>query len=222
MRPKSGHFGCRCLLCGSAPTLAEVLFDRLEQRVVDTYITKIWRIEVVANFPISQSHTQKPKETNGIVRTAIHSWDWKGFGKTLQADNRGLKVWVMLIFTQILVIVLSASIGMELFFPEVRRVVFKWSDSSSACDGCWINGSGYSSCCHNCRHFQIFDLCAFVCNYLWICDSVEQLNVTFIMGNYRFIPEAQKKLIITMWDRGQTPVDVEHATGISVHTVQWV
>lgn len=42
------------------------------------------------------------------------------------------------------------------------------------------------------------------------------------MGNYRFIPEAQKKLIITMLDRGQTPADVEHATGISVRTVQRV
>jgi hypothetical protein len=42
------------------------------------------------------------------------------------------------------------------------------------------------------------------------------------MGNYRFIPEEQKKLVITMLDRGQTPADVENATGINVRTVQRV
>ncbi|KAF8801315.1 hypothetical protein BYT27DRAFT_7198399 [Phlegmacium glaucopus] len=39
------------------------------------------------------------------------------------------------------------------------------------------------------------------------------------MGNYRFIPEEQKKLVITMLDRGLTPADVENATGIKVRTV---
>ncbi|KAF8803173.1 hypothetical protein BYT27DRAFT_7186882, partial [Phlegmacium glaucopus] len=42
------------------------------------------------------------------------------------------------------------------------------------------------------------------------------------MGNYRFIPEEQKKLVITMLDRGLTPADVENATGIKVRTVQHV
>ena len=42
------------------------------------------------------------------------------------------------------------------------------------------------------------------------------------MGNYRFIPEEQKKLIITMLDRGQTPANIKNATGISAHTVQRV
>ena len=42
------------------------------------------------------------------------------------------------------------------------------------------------------------------------------------MGNYRFIPEEQKKLVITMLDRGQTPADIENATGISARTVQRV
>jgi hypothetical protein len=42
------------------------------------------------------------------------------------------------------------------------------------------------------------------------------------MGNYRFIPEEQKKLVITMLDRGQTPADVENVTGINVRTVQHV
>ena len=46
--------------------------------------------------------------------------------------------------------------------------------------------------------------------------------VNYCIGNYRFIPEAQKKLIITMLDRGQTSADVEHATEISVCTVQRV
>jgi len=45
---------------------------------------------------------------------------------------------------------------------------------------------------------------------------------TITMSNYRFIPEDQKKLVITMLDRGQTPADVELATGISVRTVQRV
>jgi hypothetical protein len=43
-----------------------------------------------------------------------------------------------------------------------------------------------------------------------------------IMGHYRFIPEQQKSLIITMLDRGQTPVAVENATGINVRTIQQV
>ena len=42
------------------------------------------------------------------------------------------------------------------------------------------------------------------------------------MGNYRFIPEEQKKLVITMLDRGQTPANIENATGISARTVQCV
>ena len=40
------------------------------------------------------------------------------------------------------------------------------------------------------------------------------------MGNYRFILEEQKKLVVTMLDRGQTPADIENATGIKVRTVQ--
>ena len=39
------------------------------------------------------------------------------------------------------------------------------------------------------------------------------------MGNYRFIPEEQKKLVITMLGRGQTSANIENATGISVRTV---
>ena len=42
------------------------------------------------------------------------------------------------------------------------------------------------------------------------------------MGNYRFIPEEQKKLVITMLDRGQIPADIENATGIGARTVQRV
>ena len=38
------------------------------------------------------------------------------------------------------------------------------------------------------------------------------------MGNYRFIWEEQKKLVVTMLERGQTPANIENATGIKVHT----
>lgn len=41
-------------------------------------------------------------------------------------------------------------------------------------------------------------------------------------GHYRFISEEQKRLVITMLDRGQTPANIENATGISVRTVQRV
>ena len=42
------------------------------------------------------------------------------------------------------------------------------------------------------------------------------------VGNYRFISEEQKRLVITMLDRGQTPTSIENATGISACTVRRV
>ena len=40
-------------------------------------------------------------------------------------------------------------------------------------------------------------------------------------GNYRYISEQEKKLVLTMSLRGMKVKDIELATGIKCHTIRW-
>jgi uncharacterized protein YerC len=55
--------------------------------------------------------------------------------------------------------------------------------------------------------------------YAIVSTSQYSLNLITIMGTYRYIPEEQKQLILTMCLRGMKVKDIVEATGMSRTTI---